>query len=117
MISSYKLPFFCDDVFNIEEADRYEGTFSCFTWWSIEDDEDEIKKNVDESINVEDDKDLDIYGTVEEEEEIAALAIDKMKVFVVCLVAQEKVKEKVVKPAAKTQALNKVVKRRSRRSV
>ena len=119
MMSSYKLPFVCDDLFSQSETERYPGTMAQFTWWNVFDDPDTVDDNVDESINIGDSIEVAEQQNLDFDDENnwkVANAVDKMKVFVVRLVAAEKVKEKIVKPVAQNQTVNKIVKRRSRRN-
>ncbi len=113
MTSSYKLPFICDDVFNIPEADRYPGTMSDFQWWSVCDDPDTVNDKVDESVNIQENNQLGFVEAPQAQEDVAN-AVDKMKVFVVRLVAKEKLKERMTKPPPKNHTINKLVLRRAR---
>ena len=110
MISSYKLPFICDDIFKIPEEDRYPGTMYEFYSWSIFDAETE---DFDETIDI-DDNDNNYIATNGQDRQIID-SVDKMKCFVVRLVSKEKNKEKSVKATPKKRGANQLVARRARR--
>lgn len=112
MVSSYKLPFICDDVFSIPEHERYPGTMSDFYFWNVFDDLTEIV--IDETVNLQLDQDLGIIDADTNEQQEIATSVDKMKVFIVRLVAEEKVKEKLNKPTPKKRTINQLVARRRR---
>ena len=85
---------------------------SDFYLWNVFDDPAEI--NIDETVNVQLDQDLGIIDTDTHEQQEIATSVDKMKVFIVRLVAEEKVKEKLNKPTPKKRTMNQLVARRRR---
>ena len=77
MMSSYRLPFHCDDVYSLPEDQRYPGTMSQFYVWGI----------VDTDINFDEFRDVDVddENFVEPTQEQAQMAYstDMMKVLTV----------------------------------
>ena len=101
MMSSYKLPFVCDDIFAIPEDERYPGTMYEFFSWSIFDAETE---DFDETIDIDDNNNNYIETNGQDRQIIDS--VDKMKCFVIRLVSKEKNKEKMQKATPKKRGAN-----------
>jgi hypothetical protein len=98
MISLLQLPFECDDVFSIAEADRYPNIMFDFNVWTIanENEEADGDKNG-EGVDIANlgFEAIDINNN--EASQAFMNRFDKMKVFVIRLVKKEKVKEMACK--------------------
>lgn len=116
MMSSLQLPFECDDVFTIAEADRYPNTMFDFNVWTIADDNEEADgDNNGEGVDIANAgfEAIDINNN--EAAQAFTNRVDKMKVFVIRLVKKEKVKERACKSTPKRRVANQLIARRTRR--
>jgi hypothetical protein len=117
MMSLLQLPFECNDVFSIAEADRYPNTMFDFNAWTIVDENEEADgDNNGEGVDIANMvfEAIDINNN--EAAQVFTNRVDKMKVFVMRLVEKEMVKERACKSTSKRRVVaNQLIARRTRR--
>ena len=114
MKSMYKLPFVCDDVFSLSDCDRYPGTlFEFFVYTIVDQDETQVNNNF-QSVDAGGSNTLGAVKFSTDDDEELIDTVDKVKVYVVRLVAKEKNEERTFKQTPKKRRARVMIPREER---